>query len=94
MAVILTKRRGEGSSSSSYINLWITNELADGIKNNTNKVFGTTSDYVNNTLEVFYNGQKLIKDNDYREQGSNVFKLIYVKPHSNDNLSVNYQIPN
>jgi hypothetical protein len=41
---------------------------------------------------VYYNGQRLIKGSDYREDGPNGFQLIYVKPYSDDNLIVDYQI--
>lgn len=94
MAVILTKRRSGGSSgSSSYFNLLIANEIAAGVKNNSNNIFSTSYDYLTGTLFVYYNGQRLVQGKDYEEQGSNAFKLTYVRPYSEDNLIVDYQIP-
>jgi len=91
MAVILTKRRSDGGGSSSYIQLLIANEIADGTKNGINNIFKTLSDYLQGTLSVYYNGQRLVKDIDYKEQDLNEFKLIYVKPYNDDNLVVDYQ---
>jgi len=93
MAVILTRRRS-GGGSGSYVNLLIVNEAAIGSKNNLNRVFRTAYNYVAGTLSVYYNGQKLVKGNDYKERGSNVFKLVYVKPYGEDSLVVGYQILN
>lgn len=92
MAVILTKRRSDGGSGA-YVNLLIANEPVIGIKDHSNRIFTTAYNYITGTLAVYYNGQRLVKDNDYEEQGSNEFRLIYVKPYGNDNLVVDYQIP-
>lgn len=92
MAVILTKRRSGGGGANSYSNLLIANEMAVGEKNNLNNVFSTAYNYLTGSLFVYYNGQRLVQGEDYEEQGSNNFKLIYIKPYSEDNLIVDYQI--
>ena len=91
MSIILTKRCG-GNNGGSGINLLIANEAATGEKNGINKIFETAYSYLIGTLSVYYNGQRLIKGSDYREDGPNGFQLIYVKPYSDDNLIVDYQI--
>lgn len=93
MAVILTKRRSSGGGSGSYSNLLIANEVVTGEKNSSNNVFSTLYDYLTGSLFVYYNGQRLVQGKDYEEQGSNVFRLIYVRPYIEDNLMVDYQIP-
>jgi hypothetical protein len=94
MAVILTKRRSDSSGgASSYVNLLISNENVIGEKNNNNRIYTTFYNYMIDTLSVYYNGQRLVNGNDYKEQGSNEFKLIYVKPYNDDHLVVDYQIP-
>ncbi|MFA7247790.1 MAG: hypothetical protein WC169_11540 [Dehalococcoidia bacterium] len=92
MAVILTTRHSGGSSTSS-INSIISNEDVVGEKNNDNTTFNTQYNYVIGALMVYYNGQRLIKDLDYKEEGGNIFRLIYIKPYVNDCLVVDYQIP-
>jgi len=92
MAVILTIRRSYGGTSTNA-NVLITNEAAIGTKNNLNKIFTTVYNYLTGSLSVYYNGQILIKNDDYEEQGPNEFRLIYIKPYSDDSLVVDYQIP-
>jgi len=92
MAVILTKRRSSGGSGA-YANVFIANENAVGVRDNDNRIFTTAYSYITGTLLVNYNGQRLVKDNDYKEQSSNKFRLVYVKPYNDDNLVVDYQIP-
>jgi len=94
MAVILTKRRSDSSGGAgSSVNLLISNEDVSGEKNHTNRIFNTYYNYVIGSLAVYYNGQRLVKDTDYKEEGSNEFRLIYVKPYNDDHLIVDYQIP-
>jgi len=94
MAVILTKRRSEGGGSgSSYVNLLVANENVVGEKNHSNRIYRTFYNYIIGSLAVYYNGQRLVKDSDYKEEGLNEFRLIYVKPYNEDHLVVDYQIP-
>lgn len=90
MSVILTKRRSGGSGSDS--NLLILNEVVLGVKNNINNVFSTSYNYLSGSLLVYYNGQRLIYNEDYKEQSANTFELVYVKPYNVDSLVVDYQI--
>ncbi len=92
MSVILTKRKG-GGSASSIIQLFITGEKVVGDKDNSNRVFTTARNYISSSLSLYYNGQRLIKNDDYMETGAQSFKLIYVKPYSEDSLIVDYIIP-
>ena len=92
MAVILTKRKG-GSGASSLIQLFITGEKVVGDKDQINALFSTYNSYVSGSLAVYYNGQRLVKDDDYREDGSQSFELFYLKPYSDDKLIADYIIP-
>ena len=86
---ILTTRRGGGGSSK----ISVYGEFAVGAKDNSNKVFRTTGDYVTGSLCVYYNGQRL-SGNDYTENGGDEFELIYVKPYDVDKLMVDYVLQN
>ncbi len=92
MAVILTKRKG-GGAASSIIQLFITGEKISGNKDNDNRTFTTASSYTSGSLSLYYNGQRLIRNDDYTETGAQSLKLIYVKPYSEDSLIVDYIIP-
>ena len=92
MAVILTKRKG-GGAASSIIQLFITGEKAGGDKDHSNRIFNTSRSYVSGSLQVYYNGQRLVKDDDYTESGPQTFRLIYLKPYSDDKLITDYTIP-
>lgn len=90
MAIILTRIGGGAFSHNS--NLLITNESVYGNKNNNNTIFYTIRNYVIGSLLVYYNGQRLVINSDYKEQNGNSFRLIYLKPYSDDNLVVDYQL--
>ena len=51
-------------------------ELAVGAVDSSNVSFGTTRKYVANTLSVFLNGQKLIKNDDYIEVSDQLFTML------------------
>lgn len=91
MSVILTKRRS-GGVDKSQLSLLITNEPADGLKNNHNRLFTTAHKYVVGTLSVYYNGQRLVEGYDYEEESGNLFRLIYIQPFEDDSLIVDYQV--
>jgi hypothetical protein len=92
MAVILTKRKG-GTGASSLIQLFITGEKVAGDKDHSNMLFNTSRNYVSGSLEVYYNGQRLSKDDDYLETGAQAFTLKFLRPYSDDKLIADYIIP-
>lgn len=92
MAVILTKRKG-GSGASSLVQLFVTGEKVAGDKDEANALFSTYNSFISGSLAVYYNGQRLVKDDDYREEGSQSFRLHYLKPYSEDKLIADYIIP-
>lgn len=57
-------------------------EVAVGTVDGSNTSFGTTYKYVSNSLGVFLNGQKLVKDDDYFETTDQSFTM--VNPPLND----------
>ena len=92
MAVILTKRKG-GAGASSIIQLFIHGEKPTGDKDHSNRIFTTSRNYESGSLQVYYNGQRLVKNDDYTETGPQTFNLIYLKPYSDDKLLTDYVIP-
>ena len=92
MAVILTKRKG-GSGALSLIQLFVTGEKVAGDKDHSNDLFVTSRNYVSGSLAVYYNGQRLTKDDDYLEMGAQLFQLNFLRPYSEDKLIADYIIP-
>jgi len=87
---ILTSRKGGGSG---YEGTSIYNEVPTGDKNHTNKFFKTFYPFVEGTLNVYYNGQRM-GNVDYIEVGNDEFEFTYVKPYVVDYLMVDYVIQN
>lgn len=85
--VILTTKHGAGGMLNVY------GEAAAGVKDNSNRVFNTTGNYVFGTLKVYYNGQRLCS-HDFNENGADEFVLTYVKPYNEDCLVVDYVLQN
>lgn len=64
-----------------------------GVKNGTNKIFTTSSNFVSTTTRVFWNGLRLTRGAtyDYTETGANQITLA-VAPTATDLLIIEYQI--
>lgn len=85
MAIIMTQGLSGGTVRDEVIG-----EAVLGVKDNSNKTFFTVSSYTGGTLRVNYNGQNLKLSQDFEEVGSNVFEFIYLKPHAEDSINVDY----
>lgn len=68
---------------------YVVNEIPSGLINGSNATFTTAFDFVPGTEEVFLNGLKLVKLEDYNTTGNNQIDL-YVSPLTGEDLIVNY----
>lgn len=68
---------------------YVINEIPSGLINGINATFTTAFDFVPGTEEVYLNGLKLVKLEDYNTTGTNQIDL-YVAPGIGEELSVNY----
>lgn len=68
---------------------YVVNEIPSGLINGSNATFTTAFDFVPGTEEVFLNGIKLVKLEDYNTTGNNQIDL-YVSPLTGEDLIINY----
>jgi hypothetical protein len=61
-----------------------------GLFSGNNCVFYTPDDYKPGSIILFYNGQALFKDDDFKEISSNSVELIYIHPTDNTSLKASY----
>jgi hypothetical protein len=68
----------------------VINETPSGIMNGANATFNSMNEFKVETLELFLNGLKLKKLEDYNTSGTNTIQL-YASPGATENLLLNYQ---
>lgn len=68
----------------------VVNEVPSGLINGSNATFTTAGNFVPGTEEVYLNGLKLVKLEDYNTTGTNQIDL-YVSPGAGEHLIVNYK---
>lgn len=68
----------------------VVNEVPSGLINGSNATFTTAGNFVPGTEEVYLNGLKLVKLEDYNTTGTNQIDL-YVSPGVGEHLIVNYK---
>jgi len=73
-----------GGGGSSDFSLLIYDEVPIGFKNGVNMDFLTVNLYRPLTLQIYKNGQKLTRDGDFTETGTNGFNL--VRPPKNTDI--------
>lgn len=69
------------------------NEDLSGIKNQTNLIFTTSSNFISNSTRIYRDGLRLRPgiNNDYVEMGSNQI-IMTSPPHEDDSLSIDYKL--
>ena len=73
----------------------IQKEQAIGTVDGSNTSFGTTKKYVSQTLAVFLNGQRLVKDDDYIETSDQTFSMVSSPSNDlgySDKITVEYEL--
>lgn len=68
----------------------LTEENLSSQVNGVNTTFTTTNNYGSNTLRVFWNGQKLIRGNEFTETGSTSFSTNFT-PDNGTYITVEYR---
>ena len=75
------------------INADVHGETPTGLVDGSNTVFTTAQDYEADSLEVYLNGQRVNKPDDYTETGANTFTLVDAPrfvPGNPDTILVDY----
>lgn len=71
---------------------WIIGEIPTGALNNANKIFTTTNAFAPNSLEVYLNGLRQRRSDDYTEISSTQFQFV-AAPKPTDSISTDYVLP-
>lgn len=79
------------SKTSGLVSVSIIGDGVNGLKNNSNQTFTTSSDFISGTLRIYYNGQRLDGSN-FTETALNEFQLAFIKPYSEDILIADYTL--
>ena len=66
------------------------NETPTGTQNNINLLFTTSFSFITGSTNVYFNGQRLKRGDDYTESGVNQITFTQA-PHSTDNLIIDYK---
>lgn len=69
----------------------IFNEVPDGLLNGSNAIFTSNNAFIPETLEVFLNGLKLKRIDEYNTTGNFTINLM-VSPGADEQILINYTI--
>ncbi len=67
----------------------IINEVPFGLINSINNIFSTSQNYLTSSTELYYNGQKLILNDDYIELNNFQIEMLFI-PKSGAKIIIDY----
>jgi len=71
---------------------YVMGEAAGGAINGTNKLFSTVQSYLGSSLEVYLNGLRMRRIDDYTEVSGTTFQFV-IAPLPGDTISLDYLLP-
>jgi len=84
--IVLRKLGGKGITSV------VVADPLSGLKDGSNQVFNTTTNYIKDKITIFFNGQALHSPSDFIQSGPKEITFIHVFPTSDSELRAIYEV--